>query len=270
MEAEKVEKRFFALLRSISRAEEPSHNLELFMNEIKSFCNSNDVELREFLGDVFIDVICEEVNEIINDSDWRSDEVGEKCISDPDILRELYPILTTLEENIEIVFATNPNTPIDILDKLAESTFEWEEDGTASTLARNTNNAQLLRKLANNSEPSIRYSVASNPNTPSDVLLSLAADEDFSEHMVYVTFDGGLSPVAIDAADELVKCAIKFVVIHNVSTPLEAITQIANDDVNFRDTNIQSFDSEFSGANLILTREASRVLKERTSVPGGS
>ena len=263
MEPEAVEEKFFSLLRSISRGEEPPQNLGLYIDEIESFCEDDGIALSEFLEDVFMDVICEEVHQIINDSDWRSDEVGKKCVVDAEVLRELYPVLVKIEENIELVFATNPNTPVDILQELAESTYDWEEDGTASTLARNTTNEHLLRKLAANSDPSTRYSVAGNPRTPEDILQLLSTDEQFSEHMMYVTFDGGMSPFATDPAEEMVKCSIKFAVVHNPNTPLKTISQIASNEKNFKETNLQSFDTEGAGVNLILKREAEKVLETR-------
>jgi hypothetical protein len=263
MEAETVEKRFFALLRKVSLGKVPAQNLKLYLDEVEAFCEEDGIELSEFLEEAFPDVICEEAHEIINDSDWRSDEVGKKCVADPNILRELYEVLAKIDENTELIFATNPYTPIDVLEVLAESTFDWEEDGTSSTLARNTSNELLLRKLASSPDPSTRYSVAENPKTPADVLHSLAADEEFSEHMLYMAFDGGMSPLATDPAEEMVKCSIKFAVIHNPKTPLETISRIASNAQNFSETIVKSFSSDGATVNLALKREAEKVLQIR-------
>jgi hypothetical protein len=263
MEAETVEKKFFALLRKVSAGKVPAQNLKLYLDEVEAFCEEDGIELSEFLEEVFPDVICEEAHEIINNSDWRSDEVGKKCVADPSILRELYSVLIKIDENTELIFATNPNTPIDLLEELAESTYDWEEDGTSSTLARNTGVESLLRKLATNSEPSTRYSVAGNPRTPAGVLEALSVDEGFSRHMMYMTFNGGMSPFATDPTEEMIRCSIKFAVIHNPNTPLEIISKIASNEENFSETSVQSFGSEGANMNLVLTREASKILQTR-------
>lgn len=265
MEAEAVEKEFFTLLRNVSKGKIPAQNLKDYIREIEEFCDLNGMEISEFLEDVFYDEIGTEVYEIINDSEWRSDNVGKKCVINPEILREIFPILTKIDENTELVFATNPNTPIEILNALSESTFNWEEDSTTSCLARNTSNEKLLRLLAIKSDASTRYSVATNPKTPVDILQLLATDEQFSEHMLYLRFDGGMSSSATDPAEEIVRCSIKFAVLHNVKTPLEIVSQIASNEKNFDDKPcITFFDSEKVNVNLALKQEAEKILQSRS------
>lgn len=265
MDAEAVEKKFFALLRKASSGKVSTQELINYMQKVEEFCEKEGMELSEFLEEVFPDVICEEVHEIINDSDWRSDEVGKKCVADPEILRQLYPILTKIDKNTELVFATNPHTPLEILEELSDSTYDWEEDGTASALARNTDKEPLLKKLAVDPDPSVRFSVAENPKTPQEILQLLAADEFFSEHMLYMAFDGGMSPSASDPAEEMVKCSIKFAVLHNPNSPIAVISQIAGNQKNFDvEANPDYFGSQGAGINLAIKREAEKVLKSRS------
>jgi len=264
MNAEAVEKKFFTLLRNVVKEKIPVQNLTEYMQEVEEFCEDDGMELSEFLEEVFPDVICEEVNEIINDAAWRSDSVGKKCVTNPEILSELYPILTKIDENTELVFATNPYTPLEILNALCESNYSWEEDSTASCLARNTSNESLLKILSTKSDPSTRYSVAANIKTPIEILKSLAADEQFSQHMLYLTFDGGMSPNASDPILEMTKSSIKFAVIHNVHTPLEVIYQIANNDENFNlKTNLDFSETEKTNVNLCIKGEAEKILISR-------
>ncbi len=265
MDAELLADEFFDLLRDIAAGDVPIKDLKKFIKDIEKECKNEELELSEFLEEVFPDVICQEVNEIINDSDWRSDEVGPNCVTDPELLENLFPILTSIDENVEVVFATNPHTPIDLQHKLSDSSYSWEEDGTASALARNTTHEEILTKLATNSDPSIRYSVAENRNTPINVLLNLAQDEEFSEHMLYMTFDGGMSPHAKDLASEMIRSSIKYALLHNMSTPIEVITQIAVNAQNFSiKTNKEPFGSEYpQEVNLAIKMEAEKVLQNR-------
>jgi len=265
MDPEVVDEKFFSLLRKVSKGKIPVQNLIDYMQKVEEFCNEEGIELSEFLEEVFQDVICEEVHEIINDSEWRSDAVGKKCVVSPEVLSGLYPILTKIDQNTELVFTTNPNTPIEILEELSESTYDWEEDGTTSSLARNTNDETLLRKLAANSDPSTRFSVAQNPKTPHDVLRLLVTDEHFSRHMLYMSFDGGMSPGAADPIEEMIKCSIKFALIQNPNAPLDLISQIANNEKNFdMESNSEFFGSDGVVANSTLKRAADNVLQSRS------
>ena len=107
--------------------------------------------------------------------------------------------------------------------------------------------------------------MATNPKTPVDILQLLATDEQFSEHMLYMTFDGGMSSSATDPAEEMVRCSIKFAVLHNVKTPLEIVSQIASNAKNFDDKpNITFFDSEKVNVNLALKQEAEKILQNRS------
>ena len=85
MDPEVVDEKFFSLLRKVSKGKIPVQNLIDYMQKVEEFCNEEGIELSEFLEEVFQDVICEEVHEIINDSEWRSDAVGKKCVVSPEV-----------------------------------------------------------------------------------------------------------------------------------------------------------------------------------------
>ena len=68
MDAEAVEKKFFALLRKVSTGKVSTQELINYIEKVEEFCEEEGMELSEFLEEVFPDVICEEVHEIINDS----------------------------------------------------------------------------------------------------------------------------------------------------------------------------------------------------------
>ena len=113
---------------------------------------------------------------IINDAEWRSDKVGKKVITDPVLLDLLAKYLNVLNENNEIIFATNPYISDFLKNKLAKSDFEWEEDGTQLALARNTSDPELLAKIAKSDSEGARFMVAMNPNTSPKTLHKLAQD----------------------------------------------------------------------------------------------
>ena len=76
--------------------------------------------------------------------------------------------------------AENPNTPVDVLEILAEDPFD--NDGTGSAFVRKAvagnpaSPIKILEKLARDWSKSVRSSVASNPSTPIYLLESLATD----------------------------------------------------------------------------------------------
>ena len=70
--------------------------------------------------------------------------------------------------------AENTNTPVSLLEKLAEDENEY----VRCNVAKNTNTpASALEKLAENKESLVRMYVASNANTPVPLLEKLAEDE---------------------------------------------------------------------------------------------
>jgi hypothetical protein len=251
---EEVENLFFEILTLIANQTSHSERLNNFVTHIRNKCLEEEVEYQEYLEELFPDVICEAVYEIVNNDEWRSDKVGEDVIKNPDTLRNLYTILKEIDENTEVVFATNPYTPIDVLNELCKSTFSWEEDGTTSALARNTTNSDVLNRLANNPEDSTRFSVAANPSTPLETLEKLAEDEGFSNHKFYWAHVDGLSPV---------ECSVKSAVMNNPSTPKQVLEKFANGDLNF---SVQAFD-DIEGLNSDLISQAQRILEFNQESP---
>lgn len=263
MDAEAVADDFFDTLTAIAESESSPNDLALLMKNVEDTFDGDYIKYRNFLEEVFPDVICEAVNEIVNDSEWRSDEIGSNAISDPDTLRDLYPILCGIDQNVEVVFATNPHIPLDITQILSESDYEWEEDGTTSALARNTSNQAILRELSNSPDPSTRFSVALNTNTPRDVLDILSQDEGFSRHRLYLSFDGGWQGQnSIEVG--YIRCSIKFAVLSNSNTSIETIEKIAGNNRNLQlDSEYEFLGISASQVNQALQHEASRILERR-------
>lgn len=263
MDAEALYDEFFEILTSVANNELPSKQLSLFMQDIQEKCNNDPLQYRDFLEEMFPDVIHTEVCEIINDSYWRSDEIGPNAITDDQVLQDLFPVLCALDQNIEIVFATNPHTPSDIIATLCNSTYEWEEDGTTSALARNTIDVEILRNLSKSSDSSTRFSVAANIHTPLDILETLASDEGFSRHMEYMSFDGGWNgQESIEIG--YIRCSIKYAVIANPTTSVEIIERIAKNERNWNlALNSEIFGRKGEAINRAIQEEALRVLKNR-------
>lgn len=263
MDAEALYDEFFEILTGIANNELPSQQLSIFMQEIKERCDNDPLQYQDFLEEMFPEVICEAVNEVINDSEWRSDEIGPNAITDAKLLQVLFPVLCDLDQNIEIVFATNPHTPADIMEILCNSTYEWEEDGTTSALARSTSDVEILRKLSKSADPSTRFSVAANIHTPLDILETLASDEGFSRHMEYMSFDGGWhGQVSIEL--DYIRCSIKYAVIENPTTSVEVLERIAKTERNFDFApDFEVFGSKGEEINRVIREEAFRILKGR-------
>jgi len=67
MDPEVVDKKFFTLLRKISKGEIPVQNLIDYMQKVENFCYEERIELSEFVEEGFQDVSCAEVHTIVND-----------------------------------------------------------------------------------------------------------------------------------------------------------------------------------------------------------
>ena len=155
-----------------------------------------------------------ELSEILNDSDFRavSGRNASKC---SELFLLIMKYCCPLNENIEVVLALNKHIPLSIVEKLEESNFHWEEDGTTQALARTTTNPDLLRRLANSKENSTRYEVSANVNTPSEVLTDLIKDPDISDSLWY---RGEGFPLSL----------IQYAVVSNPNTPAEALLEIVS------------------------------------------
>lgn len=264
MDAEETADEFFETLSAIAREEVSPNKLKNLLQKIQEDCGGDPLRYGEFLQEVFPDVICEEVNEIINDSQWRSGEIGPNALKNPGILRELYPLLTELDENNELVFASNPYIPKDIIEVLSDSHFEWEEDGTTSMLARVTNDQNIITKLSKSENVSTRFSVACNVNAPISVLQDLSNDEEFSRHMLYMQFDGGWHQQSSSIATDYVRCSIKYAVVQNTSTPIEIIKSMSESSRSFSfESGVEILGMTGDEINLAFQQEAKDILQSR-------
>lgn len=71
--------------------------------------------------------------------------------------------------------ASNPNTPVAILEKLSEDKW-W---GVRCAVASNPNMpVDILERLSNDKDWSVRSAVAKNQNTPVDILITLSEDKN--------------------------------------------------------------------------------------------
>ena len=170
-------------------------------------------------------------SDFINDDSFRSDDTGPNAITDPEVFRIVYKYCD-LNENIEVVLATSPHCPKDIIDKLAESEFEWEEDGTKQALARNQKDENLLRELAT-ADPSTRYCVAGNPHTPLDVLEMLSKDTEYSYSESYV-WDSRYSELGPESV------LIRYAVVNNPNCSLQILESMKIDTSASKDKDLQS------------------------------
>ena len=197
-------------------------NLDKLLKEISEIDESEEVFIDT--EDLFA--------QFINDSGYfRNDETGPRAMTDPEIFRVVYKYCE-FNENIEVVLATSPFCPQDVIDKLAESEFEWEEDGTKQALARNQRDENLLRKLASEG-PSTRYCVAGNPHTPIDVLEKLSKDSEYSYSESYV-WDSRYSNLGPESV------LIRYAVIYNPNCTLEILNSMKMDISSSKEKELQN------------------------------
>ena len=125
-------------------------------------------------------------SDLINDSEFRSDKVGPGAIKEASVFSALIKF-AEYNENIEVVLATAPYCPADVLEILERSVFSWEEDGTTQALARNQSDPDLLTRLAERGDSSTRFDVAANSRTPLKVLEKLSKDPEYSDSLNFLT-----------------------------------------------------------------------------------
>lgn len=219
MESEEFHEQLLQLLEAMCSDSKNLPEFIGFFENLKKESKEANEDYEDYVGNLLFDTICEEAAEFINDSQFGIDEIGPNAVSDADVLRAIYENICSIDENVEVVLATNPNTPVDILDKLTDSTFSWEEDGTTDALARNTSNINILTKLSRNEEGSTRYSVAANIATPHEVLANLAKDEGTSDHEATMTRYDNTEPAFL---------YIKFAVLNNSNCPKTLIQDFAD------------------------------------------
>ena len=119
-----------------------------------------------------------ELAPLINGTDFRVDQVTDAATQSPELLAIIAKYIAIRDENAEVVLATNPFISEELKWQLAESEFEWEEDGTREALARNQKDPKLLEYLAEVGNVNVRHQVALSPITPAHVLDDLANDTE--------------------------------------------------------------------------------------------
>lgn len=76
----------------------------------------------------------------------------------------------------KIAVASNPNTPPDDLDRLADDSTTW---GVKEAVAKNPSVWQkTLEKLAKDKHYSVRCAVISNPNVTPEIIIALSNDSN--------------------------------------------------------------------------------------------
>jgi len=215
---------FYDLLEKIVAGKKKPAALREFMQSFEAACTKAGLDSSSVFSEYF-DIVCEGVSEIVNDSDFRSDELGENATTNPEILTLLFESVMEYDENVGVVLATNIHTPLEILGKLAEWDYSWEEDSVTNALARNTDKVEILRKLATHDEGSTKYSVAENKLTPADVLKVLADSNDCSFHLLYMNKYEDFN---------FFQSTVKYAVITNPMTPMSTIDQFIGGAHNFR------------------------------------
>lgn len=82
---------------------------------------------------------------------------------------------TTRALHVRYIVAGNPNTPKEVLAKLANDTLE----NVRRRVAENPRTpVAILLQMANDPNVDVRLSVAENPNSPPEILEQLAADDN--------------------------------------------------------------------------------------------
>lgn len=132
---------------------------------------------------------------------------------------------------VRYAIAKNPNAPIKLINMAVKSLGEsltWDIYSYYSKLAESTD-PKILTKLSDFRDYRVRRQVASNPNTPVDVLYKLALDEDSDVVDVAVSNpsmpEESLAQLAT-SGDEYAR----YCVAHNPDTPAYILDTLADDD----------------------------------------
>lgn len=147
--------------------------LELQLKQIDDYIEG--LEEQGEYSEIFSDFAFE-LAPLINGTDFRVDQVTDAATRSPELLALIARYISIRDENVEVVLATNPFISEELKWQLADSEFEWEEDGTREALARNQKDPNLLEYLAKVGNTNVRHQVALSPSTPPHVLDDLAND----------------------------------------------------------------------------------------------
>jgi cell division septation protein DedD len=138
--------------------------------------------------------------------------------------------------NVRRKVASNPHTPVSVLEKLATDS----DYNIRSNVASNPHTlVTLLEKLATDSDNSVRCNVASNPNTSVSVLEKLATDP-----YNYVRCNVASNPhTPVTSLEKLATDSdnsVRFNVARNPNTPVSVLEKLATDSDNWVRRNLAS------------------------------
>ena len=139
------------------------------------------VKALDFLVEAESDSLLFDLAEAVKGAAYRV-PAGAESVADEQLLRAIYAASESFPD-LEIILAASPDCPPDLLSLLAESDYEWEEDGTTQMLARATSDPDMLARLATSASSSARYEMALRTITPASVLASLAEDPNISNSL---------------------------------------------------------------------------------------
>lgn len=120
--------------------------------------------------------LTEDINQIFLDFKNRKkadDDLRETIASNPNIPGDYIKILSYTKARAGV--ASNPNTPLPILERLSN---DVDEKVRANIAGNTTTPAKILEKLSSDDEEKVLVKLASNPNTPPDLLLKLYKEND--------------------------------------------------------------------------------------------
>lgn len=198
---------------NIQELEELLRTIDAFIQE-----SEDNGEYNDFYEDIHLYAA-----PILNGVEFRDDTVVDDATSNIQVLQLVSDYIATRDENVEVILATNPHISEALKWHLAESEFEWEEDGTREALARNQNDPKLLAYLARVGNTNVRHQVALNHNTPADVLDKLVEDIDQCNFQMEECLFGELTAFRGFA---------RWCVAQNPNTDLSTIKRILNNELD--------------------------------------
>jgi len=177
---------------------------------------------QEEYSEIYIDFEYE-ISEVLNGGEFRSDVNGDEATQDTEILSLIHKYICAHNENVEVVLAANPFISEDLKWKLAESEYEWEEDGTREALARNTQDPRLLTHLSEVGNDNVKHQVALNHATPIEALDRLSHETGQCNFQMEECLFGELSSF---------RGFIRWAVAQNPSTHFSTLEKIIKGDLD--------------------------------------
>ena len=192
--------------------------LEELLKRIDEYIQDSEDYLEDFYQDFHVFA-----SPILNGVEFRDDIVSDYATDSIEVLQLVSDYIVKSDENVEIILATNPHISENLKWNLAESEFEWEEDGTREALARNQNDPKLLSYLASVGNTNVRHQVALNHTTPAEVLDKLIEDTEQCNFQMEESLFGELTPYRGFA---------RWCVAQNPSTDLATLKRILSNELD--------------------------------------